>query len=174
MSSNMKEIYEITKLAKSHKKNNFNSGSAQLDDYLKLQASQDVKRNVSVAYALTLAGSTEVIGYYTLSTISIDASEIPDDSIKKLPRYPLLPCILLGRLAVDQRHQGKGIGAHLLIDALNRTSHISNQVGIIALLVDAKETSAAGFYKKYGFIEFSSNKLKLFLPTATINQLINK
>lgn len=174
MTSSTDEIYEISKLSKSHKKNNFNSGSNQLDAYLKIQASQDIKKNVSVAYALTLAGSTDVIGYYTLSTISIDASEIPDDAIKSLPRYPLLPGLLLGRLAVDSNHQGKGIGAHLLIDALNRTSSISNQVGIIALIVDAKDESAAKFYKHYGFIDFPSNKLKLFLPTTTINEIVEK
>lgn len=174
MTSHNKEIYEISKLSKNHKKKDFNSGSETLDTYIKVQASQDIKKNVSVAYALTLSGSTEVIGYYTLSTISIDASEIPDNAIKNLPRYPLLPGLLLGRLAVDINHQRKGIGAHLLIDALKRTSSISNQVGIIALIVDAKDAAAANFYKKYEFIEFPSNKLKLFLPTATINELITK
>jgi len=163
--------YEISKLNSVHSKGNFSSGSIPLDNYLKTQASQDIKKNVSVTYVLTSINSTEVIGYYTLSSISIDASELSDEYMKKLPKYPMLPAILLGRLAVDSNHKGRKIGAYLLIDALKRSLLISEQVGINAVIVDAKDDNAANFYRHFGFIEFPSIKLKLFLPINTIKTL---
>ncbi|SRR5579885_266022 len=164
-------IYEISKLNSAHNKKNFSSGSVPLDNYLKNQAAQDIKKNVSVTYALTSINSTEVIGYYTLSSISIDTSELSDEYMRKLPKYPMFPAILIGRLAVDLHHKGKNIGANLLIDALKRSLLISDQVGINAVIVDAKDDNAANFYRHFGFIKLPSNKLKLFLAINTIKAL---
>lgn len=171
MIHNFQETYEITKLSNRHKKHHFTCSSVPLDNYLKTQSSQDMKKNISMTYALTLAGLNDVIGYYTLSSIGIDASELPDEVIKKLPKYPLLPGILLGRLAINSSHQSQGIGALLLIDALKRSLSISEQIGINAVIVDAKNKAAANFYAHYGFIEFPSNNLKLFMPMNTIKSL---
>ena len=171
MIANPQPTYEISKLDSRHNRQRFSCGSSTLDSYLKIQASQDIKKNVGVTYVITLINSNDVIGYYTLSTVSIDASELPDEAVKKLPKYPMLPGILLGRLAVDSAHQGKKIGAHLLIDALKRSLSISSQIGINAAIVDAKDDKAAKYYNNYGFIAFPSNKLKLFLPIKTIRSL---
>lgn len=168
---NPQATFEIRKLAGNHQKTNFVSGSIQLDNYLKKQAGQDIKRNISVTYALTAVNSSDVFGYYTLSSISIDVSELSDEYMKKLPKYPMLPGILIGRLAVDSHHQGKKIGGHLLIDALKRSLLISNQIGINAVIVDAKDDNATKFYQHYGFISFPSNPRKLFLPINTIRAL---
>lgn len=163
--------YTISRLDNHHDKKSFSCGSPYLDNYLKLQAGQDAKKNVSVAYVLTEASSNQVIGYYTLSSIGIDVGELPVDTVSKLPKYPRLPGILLGRLAVDKRPQGKQIGSRLLIDALKRSLTISQQIGIMAVIVDAKDSAAVDFYKHYGFIEFLDNQLKLFIPISTIKQL---
>lgn len=168
---NTQAVYEISKLHSAHNKKKFSSGVLSLDNYLKNQAGQDIKKNVSVTYVLTTIPLTEVVGYYTLSSISIDASELSDAYIKKLPKYPILPAILIGRLAVDSNYQGKKIGAHLLMDALRRGVLISDQIGINAVIVDAKDNYAASFYRYFGFMEFPSNKLKLFLPINTIKEL---
>ncbi len=165
---NPQATFEIRKLDGNHQKANFVSGSIQLDNYLKNQAGQDIKRNISVTYALTATNSSDVLGYYTLSSISIDVSELSDEYMKKLPKYPMLPGILIGRLAVDSHHQRKKIGAHLLIDALKRSLLISSQIGINAVIVDAKDDNATKFYQHYGFIPFPSNSHKLFLPINTI------
>jgi predicted GNAT family N-acyltransferase len=170
MTSGTQASYVITKLNK-QKKDNFNCGSIALDNYIKFQASQDMKKNVAMTYAATLMNGADIIGYYTLSSISIDASALPDETIKKLPKYPLLPGILLGRLAIDTAHQGKGIGVLLLIDALASSLNISDQIGINAVIVNAKDKSAANFYIHYGFIKFPSNNLKLFMPINTIKSL---
>lgn len=164
-------IYKIQKLNANHNKKKFSCGSTPLDTYLKTQAGQDIKKNISVSYALTFINSIDVIGFYTLTSISLDAHALSDEFTKKIPKYPLLPGILIERLAVDEAYQGKKIGAHLLIDALRRSTSISDQIGINVVVVDAKDTKAAIFYCYYGFIEFPSNKLKLFLPVNTIKKL---
>lgn len=171
MTKNARPVYEIRKLDTSHIKKNFSCGSVALDNYLKTQAGQDIKKNVSVTYALTFINSNTIIGYYSLASISIDVGELSDEFTKKLPKYPMLPGILIGRLAIDSNSQGKKIGSHLLIDALKRSVLISDQIGINVIVVDAKDQNAAKFYHHYGFIELPSNKLKLFLPINTVKAL---
>lgn len=163
--------YVIAHLDKKHSKVEFNCGIDILDEYLKYQASQDMKKNVAVSYILTIAESVRVMGYYTLSSIGIMAGELPEDIIKKLPRYPILPGILIGRLARDKEFQGKKIGDYLLIDALKRSLDISTQLGSVAVIVDAKNERAVTFYKSFGFLEFPDNNRRLFLSMGTIKKL---
>jgi predicted GNAT family N-acyltransferase len=163
--------YVIAHLEKKHDKSEFNCGVDALNDYLKIQAGQDMKKNVAVSYVLTTDNSNSVLGYYTLSSIGIVAGELPEDIIRKLPRYPVLPGILVGRLARDIQFQGKEIGPYLLIDALKRSLYISTQLGSIAVIVDAKNQKAADFYKEFGFVEFPDNNRRLFLSMGTINKL---
>ncbi|MCE3239242.1 MAG: family N-acetyltransferase [Gammaproteobacteria bacterium] len=166
--------YEIIHLNKTHNKKSFSCGIGALDNYLLTQASQDNKKNVAVTYVLTLCHSHQVLGYYTLSSLGIMPDELPGDMIKKLPRYPILPAVLLGRLAIDKNHQGNKIGKFLLIDALKRSFMVSEQIGAIAVIVNAKNKIAADFYKHFGFIEFPENNLKLFLLMDTIKMLFFK
>ena len=163
--------YVISHLEKKHNKNHFTSGIEVLDFYLKTQAGQDIKKNVAVTYVLTTESSQQVLGYYTLSSMGILPGELPDELIRKLPRYPILPGILLGRLAVDENFHGKKLGVYLLLDALKRSLAVSDQIGIVAVVVDAKNEMAAKFYKKYDFIELPENSHRLFLPLSTIKKL---
>ena len=164
-------IYEIDKLSSMHNKKDFSSGSVFLDNYLKNQAGQDIKRNISVTYVMTKCDCKNVIGYYTISSISIDISEMPDEYIKKLPKYPTFPAVLLGRLAVDLKFQKKKLGEYLLVDALKRSLLISNQLGVHAIIVDAKDDAAVNFYLRYGFLKFKSYNLKLFMTIKVITSL---
>ena len=166
--------YVIAHLERKHNKNLFTCGIEALDQYLKTKAGQDFKKNVAVTYVLTPSKSEQIIGYYTLSSIGIFTGELPEKIIKKLPRYPVLPGILLGRLAVDKNFQGRKIGSFLLVDALKRSLIISKQIGIVAVIVEAKNNQAVKFYKHYGFIELFANKHKLFLPLSTIKKLESK
>ena len=163
--------YVVEHLDKKHNKNIFSCGTDALDHYLKTQASQDIKKNVAITYVLTKRGLEQILGFYTISSIGIFPGELPDDVAKKLPRYPVLPGILLGRLTVDEHVRGIKIGSFLLLDALKRSLAVSLQIGIVAVIVDAKNEAAVNFYKHFGFISFPENNHRLFLPLSIIKQL---
>jgi len=110
-----------------------------------------------------------VAGYYTLSQTGINMVELPTEITKKLPKYPVAPATLLGRLAVDRNYQGKGLGEILLMDALHRSSR--NEIASIAMVVDAKDDNARSFYEHYQFIRFPDYPNRLFLPMTTIAKM---
>ncbi len=160
---------EIEILQKSHDKGSFDSETPLLDNYIRTQASQDVKRDLSVCYVLADVDK-KVLGYYTLSSNSILRDELPEDLVKRLPlSYRDLPTILLGRLAVDKQQKGKRYGEILLMDALDRSLNLGDQLGILAVIVDPIDEKAVSFYKKYGFIVIPSNG-KMFLPIDTLRR----
>ena len=154
-----------------HDGTSFCSGSDPLDRYFKNQASQDVKRRLNNCFVAVDIAEENVFGYYTISSAQILFDDLPENISKKLPKYPL-PAARIGRLAVDNRHQGKQIGSILLADALKRAA--DSDVASYAVIVDAKDNTAANFYIHYGFIPFPSNPLLLFLPIATITMLSPK
>jgi ribosomal protein S18 acetylase RimI-like enzyme len=117
-----------------------------------------------------VADSGAVAGYYTLASAGIPVSELSADVLRRLPRYPTLPAVRIGRLAVDGTYRGRGIGELLLMDAAAR-AHRADQANY-ALLVDAKDDAAAAFYRHYGFVPYASNPLILFLPLATAARLL--
>ncbi len=108
-------------------------------------------------------------GYYTLSATAVKLADLPDQTARRLPRYPLIPATLLGRLAVDRRFQGKGYGRFLLADALRRVAH--NEIASFAVVVDAKDEAARRFYERESFLPFADQPMKLFRPVADIKQL---
>lgn len=164
--------FTLEPLAKKHKREGFSSGSEPLDRYLKQQASQDAKRLVAAPFVLITADN-KVIGYYTLSAFSVALPELPQAQIRKLPKYPIIPATLLGRLAVDQNHRGLGLGDHLLMDALYRSHTATSQIASYAVVVDAKDDAAVAFYKKYDFIQFFNHPNRLFLPMNVIRKLFS-
>jgi GNAT superfamily N-acetyltransferase len=162
----------IEPLGSEHDRAAFSCGVAALDRYLQQQAGQDARRHVAAPFILRAAGSPRIIGYYTLSSFTVQATDLPPDLAKQLPRYPELPAILLGRLAVDRRFAGQGHGKVLLIDALRRSLEYSRQVAAMAVVVDAKDDDARTFYERYGFQCFPNYEYRLFLPMKTIEQLM--
>jgi predicted GNAT family N-acyltransferase len=159
---------KIELLKKSHNKSDFDSKTPLLDNYIKKQSSQDVKRNLSACYVLT--EDNHVIGYYTLSSSSVPRDEMPEELIQKLPSsYENLPAILLGRLAVDHRKKGKGYGEVLLLDAMQRSLDLAEKLGILSVVVDPIDEAAESFYSKYGFIKIPSNG-KMFIAMDTIRK----
>lgn len=157
----------IRPLDKNHKKQDFNCGQPMLDNYIRTQAGQDVKRDLSACFVL--AGEDNVvIGYYTLSSNTIERTTFPEDMAAKLPpSYADLPTILLGRLAVDTKFKGNRYGEFLLIHALNKCVEISAQLGVLAVVVDPIDDSAVKFYENYGFILLPGSG-KMFIPIKTI------
>lgn len=156
-----------------HDRAAFSCGTEALDNYIKKQASQDVRKKVAIVYVATLDSKT-ILGYYTLSQYSVQMKDIPVELSKKFPKYPALPATLLGRLARDFSTRGRGVGELLLLDALNRAVAMSEQVASAAVVTDAKDQKAVDFHKKYGFIELPKTELRLFLPMASIGALFRK
>lgn len=147
-----------------HNRAAFFCGIEPLDRYLKRQANQDIKRRVSRVFVVrSRQDQTRVLGYYTLSTLSIDLSVLPEKLAKKLPKHPI-PAALIGRLAVDISAQGKGIDRMLLSNAIRRTLAVSYDIAIYAMVVDAKNEEAESFYRQYGFAHLASKDKRLFLP----------
>ena len=159
-------------LEKKYDKKSFDCGYSLLNDYLKTQARQDVDRDLSACFVL-VDDADIISGYYTLSANSVKRDDLPDNLLKKLPRsYQDLPVVLLGRLAIDKKSQGKGYGSSLLIDALKRCYEISKSLGTIAIIVDPIDEKAQNFYERYGFIILPTSK-KMFLPMKTIKELLS-
>ena len=146
----------------------FSSGTEPLDRYLREQATQDMRRRVAACF-VALADDNRVAGYYTLASASLLLGDLPAHIGKKLPRYPTVPAVRLGRLAVDQAFKGQGLGGALLADALDRSAR--SEIAAYALLVDAKDDAAVAFYRHHGFIALPETPRSLFLPLATAGHL---
>ena len=106
----------------------------------------------------------QVAGYYTLTAAGVALDALAPDIVRKLPRYPVVPAALLGRLAVDRHYQGKGPGSVLLANAVLRIA--GAEMGVFALLVDAKDDDAQRFYEHYGFALLPGEMRRLYLPIA--------
>ena len=155
----------IVPLSKGHDRKHFACGQAALDVYLQKQALQDIKRRVASCFVL-LDSAERIAGYYTLSAGSVLLDALPEALCKKLPRYPTVPVVRMGRLAVASQAQGQGLGGVLLYDALART--LRADIAAYALLVEAKNATAAAFYSHYGFIALPEKTLTVFLPLASV------
>jgi len=147
----------------------FKSGVEPLDSYFKAQVSQEIKRRVTACFT-AIDGCGRVAGYYTLASASILLTDLAENLAKKLPRYPNVPAVRMERLAVDQSYRGKGLGAALLADALRRAA--TAEIAAYAVVVDAKDESAAEFYSHHGFRTTVENPLFLYLPLATVKGLV--
>jgi len=154
----------IEPLNNTHNKLSFVCGVESLDRYLKKQAKQDIKRKISRIFIVyTPESPSTIIGYYTLSALSINLEQLPDNIAHKLPEHPI-PAALIGRLAVSQEAQGQDVGQMLLMDAIKRTIGLSKKIAIYAMVVDAIDEQAELFYQQYGFSPLSTDSLRLFLP----------
>jgi ribosomal protein S18 acetylase RimI-like enzyme len=141
-----------------HDRKRFSSGSEPLDRYFREQVKQDAKRRI--AYCFVLVGDDdEVAGYYTLSATSIAFDKLSAERTKKLPRYPTVPAVLLGRLAIAKAHHRKRLGGALVADAIMRA--IKSDIASHLMIVDAKDETAAEFYEHLGFERLSSQPGRL-------------
>lgn len=152
----------------------FSCGQDDLDRYFRERAGQDRRRDVTACFVLVDREQQAVVGYYTLSAGAVVPRDLPEDVVKRLPRYPSLPAVVMGRFAVDTRYQGRGFAKKLLMNALIRAWEATKQVAAIAVIVDAKDETAAAFYQRFGFIRFPDSPLRLFLPMATIRTVATK
>lgn len=158
----------IVRLSADHDRRSFTCGVGALDEYLRRFARQHAAASISRTY-VAVAG-TSIRGYYSLAMAGIRRDNLPPRFADRFPNFPL-PVARLARLAVAEQHQGQGLGELLLADALQRCSRLSDEIGMIGVIVDAKDEQARGWYERYEFERLPDTPLTLWLPTAAIVKL---
>ncbi|MCA3157987.1 MAG: GNAT family N-acetyltransferase [Burkholderiales bacterium] len=157
--------YSLALLDATHDRTTFRSDSEPLNRYLRAQVTQDIRRRVAACF-VAITDEQRIAGYYTLASASILLVDLPTNMSKKLPRYPTVPAVRMGRLAVDRAFKGQGLGGALLADALDRAAR--SEIAAFALFVDAKDKVATNFYQHHGFIALPNSPRSLFLPLSTV------
>ncbi len=148
-----------------HDRAAFSCGVAALDDWFRVRASQDERRNIARVF-VAVDDDDKVIGFYSLSSFTITLTDLPPEHAKRLPRYDAIPAALIGRLARDQKVRGEGIGDLLLADAIRRVIDASRSLAVFAIVVDAIDQTAAAFYRDFGFLPFPTRPLRLFMSAS--------
>jgi GNAT superfamily N-acetyltransferase len=164
--------FRFEPLGSQHDRKSFRCGEEALDRYLQTQATQDIRRNIANCFVAVEIATGQVAAYYTLSAASMPLVDLPPEYIENLPRYPTLPAVRIGRLAVDQRFHGRGLGTAILADAGRRTMRAA--AAAFALLVEAKNDHAVAFYRRQGFRALVSRPRALFLSIATMQKAFNR
>jgi GNAT superfamily N-acetyltransferase len=160
-------VLKIELLASQHDRAAFDCGVPALNDYLQRLARQQQSKGVSQTHVIVEEQQpSAIVGFFSLAATKCNTSELPPELARKLPRD--VPALLLGRLAVDVRHQGKGLGDALVVSAVQRAALVAKEAGIVGLFVDAKDDRAAAFYRRHGFKPTPSDTLRLFLPRESI------
>jgi GNAT superfamily N-acetyltransferase len=156
----------IELLTSRHCREGFDCGEAALNEFLRRQAGQQQRRGFGKTYVALAEDGVTVAGFVTVSAGQVATGQLPVNL--KLPRYPA-PMLRIGRLAVDVRHQGRGIGQELLSFALHLARDFSQRVGLYAVVVDAKNEKAKAFYARLGIVACVDEPLCLFLPLSTLD-----
>lgn len=152
-------------ITRAHALEAFDSGKPPLDDWLRAHA-LDNEGKASRTFVVTPAGSEEIVAYYTLAAGSVVRVEIPRKHRQNLPNP--VPVMVLGRLAVDKRHQGQGLGKGLLREANQRTLTVAREAGVRALIVHPLDDEAVNFYAKFGFQQFPAGTRTMMMMVETI------
>lgn len=161
--------FEIHPLDINFDRDQFDCGTEALNKFLKSHARQNQDKGVSRTFVAIEAGDQKkcVLGFYTQSMAQVDLSSFPEGLQKKLPRHPI-PAARVGRLAADITTRGQGLGKLLVVDALKRVKAVSGQIGVYAVIVDAKDQAAKDFYLKLGFTPSLADPMTLFYPVSSI------
>ena len=150
-----------------HDRKAFDCGEPALNAFLQTQAATHQRQGFSRTFVLVDDGAaSRILAFYSLTNCEIGRSSITEDDAKGLPLHPV-PCVMMARLAVNRANQGESLGKWMLMDAIKRTALISQQTGVHAILVDAKDAKAKQFYERFGFKEVAENPMRLYLPLAT-------
>ena len=161
----------IELLAKNHDRRSFVSGEPLLDDYLRRLARQHADAKISRTYVgIEGVEGDRILEYYTLAMAAIRREQLPQAYRKRFPNYPV-PIARLARLAVDESQQGKGLGKLLLMDALYRCHRLSEEIGSVGVVVDAKNARVQSFHGRMNFKKFPETPLTLWLPAGAIARL---
>ncbi|MBK5291286.1 MAG: GNAT family N-acetyltransferase [Acidobacteriia bacterium] len=166
----MNRPFRLEPLGDVHDRAAFTCGREPLDRYFHTQATQDIRRRIATCFVAVEEATGKLAAYYTIASACIPTPDLPPEITKRLPRYPAIPAVRIGRLAVDLNFHGRGLGAALLADALRRV--LLSPPVVFALLVDAKDDEAVAFYRHHGFLPLIHQPRTLFLPLATAEKTL--
>jgi GNAT superfamily N-acetyltransferase len=157
-----------------HRRLDFTCGNESLDRFLHESALQAVVKGLSKTYvAVEEDDETSILGYYTVTTTRIEASEMPDRILRTLTLSKHdLPASLVARLAVSEHRKKQGIGGLMLFDAMARCARVASDIGGVAIVVDALNESVIEWYPQFGFTRFEPNSRKMCIPMVTVRQLL--
>jgi GNAT superfamily N-acetyltransferase len=156
-----------------HDRAAFSCGVAALDDWFRLRAGQDEKRNVARVF-VAIDNRGGIVGFYSLSSFTLSIADLPPEHAKRLPRYDAIPAAIIGRLARDKKVQGEGVGDLLLADAVRRVIGAARSLAVFAIVVEATDVKAAAFYRDFGFVPFPNRPLRLFMPASEAAEAISR
>lgn len=148
----------------------FDCGRPPLNDFLKQRAIKNEGRASRTYVVRSAAGNDAggVVAYYSLAAGAVAHDDAPGWAKRNMPNP--IPVFVLGRLAVDSAHQGRGLGSALLKEAIQRTLEASRTIGARALIVHAVDDEAIGYYASFGFQRFPTDGRTLFLPVETLGK----
>lgn len=149
-------------LTSEHRLDHFDCGEPALDDWLGRRALGNQATGSSRTWVVTEESTGRVVAYYASATASVMRAATPKQIARDQPTD--LPAILLGRMAVDRLHQGKGLGKAMLKHFMTKAIEVSEKVGVRLVLVHAKDEHAKVFYLRHGFIESPIDPLTLMMP----------
>jgi len=151
----------------------FDCGKPSLNEWLARHARQANTSGSSRTFVVIddTDDVRKVVGYYSLTVGQVDTLEVPERVRKGMGQYPI-PVVLLARLAVDQRHQGQGVGPGLLRDAITRALALSEQAGVRAMMTHPLDAAATGFYLKFGFVPSPAGEGMLLLLLKDAQRLL--
>jgi GNAT superfamily N-acetyltransferase len=159
-------------IGRHHDRKSFDCGTPELNFYLDRYARQNHETGGAKTFvAVTADAPAGILGYYSIAPGAVEFARVPAALTRKLGRYEV-PVFRLGRLAVARDHQGRGLGADLLLAAGGRALAVASEVGGVALAIDAKDERAAGWYARFGALSLLDHPLRLILPLATIEQAL--
>lgn len=160
-----------------HDRHSFDCGEVELNTYIQTHAARHTEAGISRTYLLPSVerakdGKYKICSFYTVVPNAIERETLPRQLAKKLPRYPV-PVFLLAQLAIHKKCQGSGLGKISLINALERTWRINQEMAAYAVVVDCLNDAAIAFYERYGitFLCQHRGRTRLFISMNTVRQL---
>lgn len=158
-----------------HDRAAFSCGTIRLDNFLKRTTRKHQTGDFTRVWVATDVGNAGILGYYALIAHALEGDDLPADLTKKAPRFASIPAVYLSMIAVDRRHQGRGLGRILLADALSRAAAVADQIGLKAVVLDVIDDGGPEimerrrpFYAGMGFRSLPSRPTRMFISIATV------
>ena len=164
----------IEPLAATHELEGFDSGAPSLDHWLKTWACHSHKLGSAKTFVVCLENTRRVVGFHALAAASASKDVVPRRVAAGLSPRHEVSLVLLARLAVDKRYQGRKLGKALLRDAMVRTLVAADQIGVVAMVVQAKDDEAYRFYEHFGFLPSPLKPGQMFIPLGTIRRAVSE